>query len=83
MRASPAFEPRVLGSALVPQYLERFRTGDRDTIANLIALDGIIGHAPSVNNRLGIIGPASHADVDASLDIRAKSRYGIVMHAGA
>lgn len=78
--AGSSLESGIFGRTLVPQHLERLCARDRYAVSDLVALNDVVAHCSPVDDGFGIVGPASHSDVDPSLDIRSKCRDGVVMH---
>lgn len=78
--AGSSLKSGIFGRTLVSQYLERLCARDRYAVSDLVALNDVVAHCSSVDDGFGIVGPASHSDVDPSLDIRSKCRDGVVMH---
>lgn len=78
--AGSSLESGIFGRTFVPQHLESLCARDRYAVSDLVALNDVVAHCSSVDDGFGIVGPASHSDVDPSLDIRSECRDGVVMH---
>ena len=67
--------------ALIVQNGHSPRPSDCDPVPDPLALDRVVRHGPAVYHDLGIVCPASLANVDRALDVRAETGDGVVVNA--